>query len=184
MSDPIPQVDSCFALIFAYELTGIMPPKRKGRKSKGTSAKKSKSSKSASASVDQDSSPLSSPPLVPSPPLPLAPVQKCPNEILLAIFNLYTSENPRVIRRLLLVCKQWYNLAINTTRLWTHLPFKIPPPEIRNPKRTFESATVAFIKACLKRAGNSLLHIEASFVFLVSSETFYRHMEYVSFRFL
>ncbi|KIM20853.1 hypothetical protein M408DRAFT_30052 [Serendipita vermifera MAFF 305830] len=54
----------------------------------------------------------------------VAPIRKCPQELLLLFFEYYTCENPRLIRRLLLVCKEWYELAISSPRLWNRIPIK------------------------------------------------------------
>ena len=52
----------------------------------------------------------------------LAPIRKCPSEILAAIFRSYLEDNPRRIRRLLLVCRLWHNLTLQTPDLWTNIP--------------------------------------------------------------
>ena len=82
------------------EIGAVMPPRKRGAKSSKGNTKRPNSPK------------LSQPVPVPSkkgqphPDLPLAPIQKSPRDVLLIIFEFYLAENPRYIRRLVLVCKQ------------------------------------------------------------------------------
>ncbi|KIM32541.1 hypothetical protein M408DRAFT_182939 [Serendipita vermifera MAFF 305830] len=48
----------------------------------------------------------------------VAPIRRFPQELLLMFFEYYICENPRIIRHLLPVCKQWYELAIPFSRLY------------------------------------------------------------------
>jgi hypothetical protein len=47
----------------------------------------------------------------------VAPIRNCPPEILSMFFEYYVAENPRLIRRVLLVCRLWHFIAINTPQL-------------------------------------------------------------------
>lgn len=114
---------------------------------------------------------------VDSPSMP-CPIQESPGEILLIIFNLYLADDPRLVRRLMLVCKRWYFIIINTPQIWTYISFKIPwwypddasYPTSLSPKHQFETTTMPFIRACLKHVGLSLLHIHADFRHLQTDE--------------
>lgn len=134
-----------------------MPPRKRGAKSGKRNIKRPKSPKvSQAVHVPSQEEPA-------TPNLPLAPIQKCPSDVFLIVFELYLVENPRYIRRLLLVCKQWYILVKEPPQLWTHIPFEIPLPySKKNPLLSLQSDITAFVKACIKRAGNSL-HIDADF---------------------
>ncbi|KIM20849.1 hypothetical protein M408DRAFT_30048 [Serendipita vermifera MAFF 305830] len=55
----------------------------------------------------------------------VAPIRRCPQELLLMFFEYYICENPRLIRHLLPVCKQWYELAISSPRLWNDVPIRL-----------------------------------------------------------
>ena len=58
-----------------------------------------------------------------------------------------------------------------TPQLWTHITFEIPDHySEENPLLLLQSDIVAFVKACLKYAGNSLLHIVADFLYLEDYE--------------
>lgn len=129
---------------------------------------------------------------VDSPSMPY-PIQESPKDILLIIFEFYLADDPRLVRRLMLVCKRWYSFIINTPQLWTYISFKVPCwypgddesyPTSFSPRHQFETTTTPFIQACLKHAGSSLLHIEADFANLETDYGYEIHMDSVSDVFL
>ena len=56
----------------------------------------------------------------------VAPIQKCPEEVLLMIFELYSNYNPQLVTHLLPVCRHWYNIAVNAPQLWNHIGIFLP----------------------------------------------------------
>jgi hypothetical protein len=152
-----------------------MPPRKRGTKSGKRNIKRPKPPKVSQAvhvSYRED---------LATPDLPLAPIQRCPSDVLLIIFEFYLADNPRYIRRLLLVCKQWCIVVRETPQLWTHIRFRIPSSYSKiNPRLLLHSDITAFVKACLKRAGNSLLHIDANFFCLEDYGTHFSRKYYVS----
>ncbi|KIM20850.1 hypothetical protein M408DRAFT_30049 [Serendipita vermifera MAFF 305830] len=101
----------------------------------------------------------------------VAPVRRCPQELLLMFFEYYTCENPRLIRRLLLVCKQWYELAISSPRLWNRIPITF------DPEWDVES-TCDFIRKrlqkCIDLSGSLPLELNVDFGNFVSPEELIR----------
>src|SRR5277367_6684257 len=79
----------------------------------------------------------------------VAPISNCPTEIISMFFGYYVAENPRLIRRLLLVCRLWHDIAINTPRFWTTIKVE-----------TTDKSNLLFIKACLEHSARSLLHVD------------------------
>jgi F-box-like len=97
----------------------------------------------------------------------IAPIRTCPPEVLSIIFHLYLRENPRLVRRLLLVCKEWYSLVVNDPRMWNRIPVTIPD------EWDVESTAVPIerrIKCCLQRSGTLLLELELNLGSLRSAE--------------
>jgi len=82
----------------------------------------------------------------------VAPIRSCPTEIISMFFGYYVAGNPRLIRRLLLVCHLWHDIAINTPRFWTTIKVQ-----------TTDQDNVTFIKACLEHSAESLLHVDINF---------------------
>jgi hypothetical protein len=73
------------------------------------------------------------------------------------IFRLYLAEDPRRVRRLLLVCRQWYDIAIKDPRLWNHIYIKA------DKQWDLKSVAVSYknhAKMCLQRSGGSLLDVK------------------------
>lgn len=89
----------------------------------------------------------------------VAPIRNCPPEILSMFFEYYVAENPRLIRRLLLVCRLWHRIAINTPQFWTTIKVSFNSTLI---KATNQSNS-RFIKACLEHSAESLLHVDVDF---------------------
>jgi hypothetical protein len=106
----------------------------------------------------------------------VAPIRKCPQEILLDIFRLYLSDNPRLIRRLGLVCKSWNLIVTRAPTLWTQIPILIDT-------RVFDAQIVAQsiaprIDACLRYSGNLLWDIDIDMEHMVSVRGFLSTQEY------
>src|SRR5450631_876186 len=57
----------------------------------------------------------------------VAPIRKCPEEVLLMIFESFSKAAPELVAGLLEVCKRWRDIAANAPRLWTHIRIKIEP---------------------------------------------------------
>lgn len=84
-------------------------------------------------------------------------IDQFPPEIVLIIFEYYLLENPRVIRRLLLVSKLWYSTAVSSPRLWTRIPVDIPRDKA-DISHTYQSIAPR-IRAFVKRSGKLLLDV-------------------------
>jgi F-box-like len=97
----------------------------------------------------------------------IAPILTCPPEVLSMVFHFYLRENPRLVRRLLLVCKQWYNLVVHDPRMWNRISVTVPN------EWDIESAAVPIerrIKCCLQRSGTLLLDLDLDLSNLRSAE--------------
>jgi hypothetical protein len=83
------------------------------------------------------------------------------------IFRLYLAENPRRVRHLLLVCRQWHEIAIKDPRLWNRIFIKVEEKEwdLESASKTYKNHA----KMCLQRSGASLLDIEVDCDDLCSS---------------
>jgi F-box-like len=88
----------------------------------------------------------------------LSPIRPCPPEILSMIFRIYLAENPRRVRRLLLVCRQWHEVAKNDPQLWNRIRIKVNERDwnLKSMSKSYEKHTMM----CLQRSGASLLDIE------------------------
>lgn len=87
----------------------------------------------------------------------IAPIHTCPPEVLSEVFNFYLLENPRIIRRLLLVCRQWYNVAVNDPRLWNRIFISIGDEwDVRGVAASIQRR----VKLCLERSGTLPLEID------------------------
>lgn len=90
----------------------------------------------------------------------IAPIKKCPPEVLAIIFELYLCDNPTIICRLLLVCRQWYQITISTSRLWSRIPIKIRyTHNIENASNSIKRR----LEMSLKRSGSVLLELDLDF---------------------
>ncbi|KIM32556.1 hypothetical protein M408DRAFT_183049 [Serendipita vermifera MAFF 305830] len=93
-------------------------------------------------------------------------IRKCPKEILMILFEFYTLENPRVVRRLLLVCKEWYQLAVSMPRLWNRIPINIDHVW----DVTFSCNDISRrVEICLQRSGSLPLELDLDFTNFESS---------------
>jgi hypothetical protein len=57
----------------------------------------------------------------------IAPIRKCPEEVLLMIFESFAEAAPELVMDLLQVCQRWRDIAANAPRLWTHINIKVEP---------------------------------------------------------
>lgn len=71
------------------------------------------------------------------------PIQTIPAEVLSMIFSQYLHDNPRLIRRLLLVCRRWYDTAINDPKLWTIIKLNIESGEKKSGKKGNSRVTIS-----------------------------------------
>ncbi|KIM32555.1 hypothetical protein M408DRAFT_19955 [Serendipita vermifera MAFF 305830] len=84
-------------------------------------------------------------------------IRKCPKEVLMIVFEFYTLANPLVVRRLLLVCREWYQLAVSMPRLWNRIPISLPYVwDIRSPCKNISRRVEIF----LQRSGPLLLELD------------------------
>jgi hypothetical protein len=79
---------------------------------------------------------------------------KCPLEILVEIFQIYLTTNHRHIRRLLLVCKKWYNLVMNTPSLWNRIDVRFSEPSTGRSLHF-----IPYVQACKQRSENLKLEV-------------------------
>jgi F-box-like len=93
-------------------------------------------------------------------------VRAMPPEILSIIFGFYVKAKPRLIRRLMLVCKQWHDVAINNPQLWTSIGIEagLYDGEFQYGAKRLRP----FVRACVQRSGTALLHIDLDFGFFSS----------------
>jgi hypothetical protein len=88
----------------------------------------------------------------------VAPIRKCPVEILAMIFRAYLEDNPRLIRRLILVCRLWHDLAHQTPDLWTNIPIVFDSTE--EPTKYVVDSIKPRVAACIKYSRNLPLNID------------------------
>jgi hypothetical protein len=87
-----------------------------------------------------------------------APIHRCPNEILIQIFNYYLEPFHHYhIRRLLLVCKRWHSIVMRTKKLWARI-------EIDNAVDLFgietKTSLVPYVDACFERSQDLTLDVD------------------------
>jgi F-box-like len=99
----------------------------------------------------------------------ITPIQNIPTETLSLIFKSYLADNPRLIRRLLLVSRRWYEVAISDPSLWTSLSISIQESEADLDKYVEE--VMPYIVACLQRSQSMLLHVTLDLISLRSLST-------------
>jgi F-box-like len=91
-------------------------------------------------------------------------IRAIPPEILSIIFGFYVKETPSRIRRLMLVCKQWCDIAINNPQLWTSIT--IEADLYAGDFQDGSERLRPFIQACVLRSGIALLHIDLDFRYI------------------
>jgi F-box-like len=86
----------------------------------------------------------------------VAAVRKCPEEILVMIFELYARRRPWRVTHLLPVCQRWYHIAMNTPTLWNHIIVRFDGEwDVEEEASTAKKE----IEACLQRSAGLPLHI-------------------------
>ena len=96
----------------------------------------------------------------------IAPIRTCPPEILSIIFQFYLLKNPRLIRRLLLVCRKWYKLVVNDPRMWNRIFVTIGDDwDVKCTAKSIKRR----INVCLRRSATLLLDLNLDFGGLRSS---------------
>ncbi|KIM32551.1 hypothetical protein M408DRAFT_19950 [Serendipita vermifera MAFF 305830] len=94
----------------------------------------------------------------------VAPIRRCPQELLLMFFEYHTCKNPRLIRNVLLVCKQWYELAISSPRLWNRIPINFDSDwDLKSACESIEKR----LEQCLKFSGTLPLELDFDFSELI-----------------
>jgi hypothetical protein len=51
----------------------------------------------------------------------LTPMQRCPEEVILMIFQAYANNNTSLATHLLPVCRRWHHIIVNAPGLWNHI---------------------------------------------------------------
>lgn len=82
-------------------------------------------------------------------------IQTVPPEILSLIFTYFVEYQPTHIRRLLLVCRQWYSVIMNTPSLWTRIQIIADSTIDRN--QLLSRST--YVRTCIERSRELLLDI-------------------------
>lgn len=103
----------------------------------------------------------------------VAPIQKCPEEILGIVFEYYLLENPRLICRLLLVCRNWYKVTVSSPRLWNRIPIKFVLE--LDAKSTFKSVEKR-VDQCLTLSKSTPLELDLDFSEFISPEAGVRNI--------
>lgn len=82
-------------------------------------------------------------------------VNKCPAEIFVEIFRLFITPEHRRIRTLLLVCKKWNGLIMNTPSLWNCVDLYFDSrPSVDQP-----ASLAPYVQACKQRSQNPTLDV-------------------------
>lgn len=89
----------------------------------------------------------------------LGPIARCPDEVLLLIFEHFLNSDHPLIRILLFVCKRWYDIVMNRPCLWARI--KIDDALTLFPYKYCPSLTQApYIIACYERSKGLPLDVE------------------------
>lgn len=87
-------------------------------------------------------------------------VHRLPEEILCMVFEYYLNSHHNRIRRLLLVCKRWHHLVMNSPKLWTRI-------NLQHPERLLETYSQLsdrqYITACVERSQGLSLDVTLDF---------------------
>ena len=59
--------------------------------------------------------------------LSIVPINRCPPEILLKIFSVLASDRTIFLANILLVCRNWHDVAMGSPSLWGRFSFKLKP---------------------------------------------------------
>jgi hypothetical protein len=93
---------------------------------------------------------------------------KCPIEILVEIFQMYLTTSHHHIRRLLLVCKKWYKLVMNTPSLWNRINVRFPDPSDGRSLRF-----IPYVQACKQRSEDLKLEVTLNFEAIGDAEDYH-----------
>lgn len=88
-----------------------------------------------------------------------APINRLPPETLPMIFEEYGKQWHPQIRRLMLVCRQWHELILNSPRLWSYIQIELA--YLSTPNQL--NSAFKYSGACLSRSKSCLLHIAMDF---------------------
>jgi hypothetical protein len=87
-------------------------------------------------------------------------VHGLPDEILSQIFDIYTDDRSETrrckLRRLLLVCRRWHDLVMNSPLLWAHVEIE----KYCEPFGFGGSPVTTYVKACISRSQNIPLDMD------------------------
>jgi hypothetical protein len=76
------------------------------------------------------------------------------------IFELYLVEDPRMVRILLSVCKQWYQIVCASPQLWRHIRVEFANEwDIES----ISESTNRYVDACLKHSGSIMWELQLDF---------------------
>lgn len=91
----------------------------------------------------------------------LAPIHRCPDEVLQTIFELYLISSHDKIRCLLLVCVRWYEVIMDSPKLWARIHISCPISLFTHPKA---QSKLGYIRACVERSRNVPLILDLDFL--------------------
>lgn len=97
-------------------------------------------------------------------PLSAGPIEKCPQELLSIIFKYFILDRPSHVRRLLPVCRRWYDLIIQDPQMWNTIRIVVPYHEWDVESRT--QSIKPLIRSCLERSRSALLHVDLNLTHL------------------
>jgi len=85
-----------------------------------------------------------------------APTQKCPEEVILMVFQMYTEKNSSFATHLLPVCHRWHPIAVNAPALWNHINVRLGGTwDVKAEAKL----VTRMINTCLKHSASMPLHI-------------------------
>ncbi|KIM31220.1 hypothetical protein M408DRAFT_21293 [Serendipita vermifera MAFF 305830] len=87
-------------------------------------------------------------------------IQKLPDEMLLRTFEHFLSDNHRLIHRLLLVCKTWNRMVMQSPRLWARI--QLSPVSYEEFLHSYESPP-QYMEVFIQRSQSVLLDIELDY---------------------
>lgn len=88
-------------------------------------------------------------------------IDRCPPEILSIIFKYFILDQPSHVRRLLLVCRRWYDLVVQDPQMWNIIRVTVPEQEWNI--ESWKQSIQPFIKTCLERSRSAHLQVDLDF---------------------
>jgi F-box-like len=85
-------------------------------------------------------------------------INRCPTEILIPIFQYSVAQKHTRIRSLLLICRRWYHIVMDSPTLWTNMQISQPRLNSHN----------AYIAACNERSRGLLMDLNLDFSYFPS----------------